>query len=321
GTTRTLVRLHYHQVSLTSGSYSFSGLTAIVSNPNPWLIDAIYYPGTSTGYWFGDSDSYSSYGMLSKVIEQRGMTLSDSGLNDMGTVGQGSMTRKEVYNYPLYVGDQSGTQSSGLTDAPTYTSLTEIWTRDGTNTDQAVTQYAVNETSSPRTVTITMPDGSKSTQYSYNSPGQYNDGLVYYDETRDSNNVLLQSSTSTWEQGAYSSPRPTRVAATNEVTQQTTATEFSYGPNYNQVTEVRNKGYGDQLLRSTRSDYQIVGQWGNPYTARHIFNLPLSVEIYDGNNNRLSRTEYQYDGLPLTDRPNVGMHDHAFNPYCEQDGM
>jgi hypothetical protein len=89
--TRTLVRLHYRQLSL---NYSFSGLTPVVSNSNPWVIDAIYYPATATGYWFGDTDSYSSYGMITKVVEQRAMTFSASSLNNQGTVTPGLMHAK-----------------------------------------------------------------------------------------------------------------------------------------------------------------------------------------------------------------------------------
>jgi len=300
--TRTLVRLHYAQLSL---SYSFSGLTPVVRNSTPWVIDAIYYPGTSTGYWFGDADSYSSYGMITKVIEQRGMGFSASSLNDQGTVTPGSMTRQEVYGF----------QYTNLTDAPTFSSMTETWTRDGVNTDQAITNYEVHENSTPRTVTVTLPNQTKSIRYSYNAPGQYNDGLVYLDETRDANNNLLQSSTATWEPGAYGSPRPTRVEVTDE-RGQTTATAFSYGSVYNQVIEARDYDYGGQtLLHATRTQYDNSAH----YTSRHIFNLPTVVEVYASDNTtRVSRTEYQYDGQPLTDTPDVVMHDEASNPFAPQ---
>lgn len=72
-TTRTLVRLHYRQLTL---GHSFTDRVARVRNTTPWVIDAIYYPATKTGYWFGDSDSYSSYGMIRKVSERRGMGFS-----------------------------------------------------------------------------------------------------------------------------------------------------------------------------------------------------------------------------------------------------
>src|SRR5262249_647345 len=75
GGRRTIVRLHYRQLPL---DYRFDAtLTSSVRwTSAPWVIDAIYYPGTQTGYWFGDPDSYSSYGMLTKVIEQRDMRFS-----------------------------------------------------------------------------------------------------------------------------------------------------------------------------------------------------------------------------------------------------
>src|SRR5439155_1746915 len=75
GQDRTLIRFHYHQLAL---NYGFSGLTPSVRDSNPWVVDAIYYPATSTGYWLNDSDSYSSYGMLAKVVEERAMGFSSS---------------------------------------------------------------------------------------------------------------------------------------------------------------------------------------------------------------------------------------------------
>lgn len=311
GSARTLARLHYQQLSL---SYSFSGLTVSVPNSYPWVVDAIYYPGTSTGYWL--HDLYSTYGMLAQVIEERGMGFSASSLTDMGSVSEGSRTRMEIYNYPLYVGDPNGTQSSYLTDAPTYTSMTERWTRDGSTTmDEAVTSYDVHENDDPRTTTITLPNGTKSKQYSYKAPGQYNDGLVFEDRTftTDENNPF-QKSTSTWEQGAYNSPRPTRVTKTDELNQ-TTAADFIYGSVYNQVMEIRDYDYGGStMLRSTHTSYQN----SSSYTSRHIFNLPLSVEVYAADNTtRVSRTDYQYDGQTLTDAPSVVMHNDASNPYAQ----
>jgi len=331
GPARTLVRFHYHQLSL---NYSFS-LTPVVRDPNPWVVDAIYYPATGTGYWFGDSDFYSTYGMLKKVSERRGMTFSGpdpvppaQGPTEQGTITDaGQVTREEIYNYPLNVNDTSGTQSSNLSDAPTYTSMTDSWTRDGTNFDSATTSYEVHEDSTPRTVTITLPNGTTSKQYSFNHSGFYDDGLVYADETRDSSGALLQSSSSSWGEGAYGSPRPNRVEKTDE-RGQTTAAEFSYGSVYNQVTEVRDFDYGGaNLLRATRTEYQNSSNYTGyansfGYVGRHIFNLPLNVEVYDSDNTtRLSRTEYQYDGQTLSATPNVVQHDQASNPYADTEGF
>ncbi|HKR11962.1 MAG TPA: RHS repeat-associated core domain-containing protein [Pyrinomonadaceae bacterium] len=312
GATRTLVRITYRQIFL---NYSFSGLIPVVSDPAPWVVNAIYYPATNTGYWFGDADSYSSYGMLAKVSERRNMSFAAASLNDQGTVtGTGLITREGLYSYPLTPSHSGG---SGLTDAPTYPSLTDRWTRDGVNVDEAVTNYSSQPNASPRTVTVTLPNGAKSVQFSHNAPGTFRDGLVYQDQTLDSSNNVLQSSTVTWAQGAYESPRPARVEATNELSQMI-ATEFLYGSNYNQVTEVKNFGYGGtSLLQVTRTQYQNSAN----YTQRHIFNLPLVVEVFaaDGTT-RVSRTEYQYDGQPLVARPDVVRHDPSFNPHAEAEG-
>ncbi len=319
GASRTLVRLHYHQQTL---NYGFNGLTASARDFSPWLVDAIYYPATATGFWLNDSDSYSSYGMLAKVVEQRNMGFSASSLTDMGSVSQGSVTRKQVYDYPL-------TPDYSLTDAPTYPSMVESWSRDGTNFDSATTLYDVHENDNPRTMTVTLPNGTKNKQVSYNAPGQWNDGLTYHDETYVTAGQVLQSSDVSWQQGAYNSPRPTRVERTNELGQKT-AQEFIYGSGslYNQVTEQREYDYGGTvLMRSRRMTYQNSSNYTGTCNSsgcfgRHIFSLPLSVEVYASDNvTRVSRTEYQYDGQPLTAAPNVVMHNQASNPHAEAEGL
>src|SRR6266536_1322537 len=98
---------------------------------------------------------------------------------------------------------------------------------DGTNFDSATTGYLVSENATnpaqpsipSRKVEITLPNQTKSIQYSYNytnlpdtDPLKALDGLVYQDQTLDSVGNVLQGSLSTWERGAYDSPRPLRVA-------------------------------------------------------------------------------------------------------------
>jgi RHS repeat-associated protein len=317
GGTRTLVRLHYHQHTLNFG---FNGLSASAPNYYPWVVDAIYYPGTATGFWLNDSDSYSSYGMLAKVVEQRAMGFSSSGLTDMGSVWQGSTTRRETYNYDL-------TPNYSLTDAPTYTTMEETWSRDGTNFDSATTGFELFENSTPRMTIITLPNGTKNKQLSFNAPGQYNDGLTYHDETYVSGGPILQSSDVYSDPGAYGAARPYRIDKTDE-RGQTTKTEFSYGSVYNQVTEVRDYDYGGSaLLRARRMTYQNSANYtGTCYSygcyGRHIFNLPLTIEVIASDySTRVSRTEIQYDGQPLTAAPGVVMHDQAANPHAEEEGF
>jgi RHS repeat-associated protein len=312
GGTRTLVRLHYKQLSL---GYSFAGgISAIVRDPAPWVIDAIYYPGAATGFWMGDADSYSTYGMITKVSERRNMTYSPPSLTDQGTITineAGQMSREELYNYPLNTGSPGG---SGLTNAPTYSSVTESWTRDGTNIDSATTTFEIHEEASPRTVKVTMPNGTSVKQYSYNLPGNFLDGVFYQEETIDAASVVRQRGVTVWSSGPYNTARPTRLEITDD-RDQTLATEFSYGSTFNQVTDVRRYDYGGALIRSTRTQYQNSPN----YTSRHIYNLPLVVEIFAGDNTtRVARTEYQYDGQTLTDAPGAVGHSDYYNPYAPE---
>jgi RHS repeat-associated protein len=312
--TRELVRLHYQQQFIGA---SFPGLTRLVRNTDPWLLDAIYYPATNTGYWFRDSDSNSSwlpsYGMIAKVVEQRGMSLASSGVTDMGTVTSGPMTTQAVYNW----------QTSPSNEAPTYSSLSETWAE--TNPAPAVTTYLVNTNASPRTTTVILPNDVKSVQYSHNAPTLFNDGLIFKDETYDTDGTtLLSRSEVTWAEGDYQSPRPTFMKVTTRQgggSYVTTGTEFTYAPSpsLNQVTEVRNYDYGyvqggsNTLLRKTVTEYENSSN----YTNRHIFNLPKIVNVYAGDGvTRVSRTEYTYDGGTLQNTPGVVQHSDQFNPYA-----
>jgi RHS repeat-associated protein len=321
GQERPLVRLHYTSLAL---SYAFaSGLTP--STPfggTVSLIDAIYYPATQTGYWFGDDASnghstdpaYSSYGMLAKVIEQRNMTFDDStALTSQGTVGQGTMTQQQVYDYPL-----SANTTNPLTDAPTYDTRTDTWAgRD--ELVSAATIYHTDHDSSTRTTTITQTDGNKtikSNQYSYYKPGLYDDGLIYKDETVEVINgqadKFLQSSETAWQPGAYDSPRPTLIKKTDE-RNQTTTVKFDYaGGSYNQVMKVGSYDYnGTSLLRETRNTYDNTSS----YTTHHVFSLIKTTGVYDADGTRVSQTEYEYDNGTPTDATDVPHHNHTYDPY------
>lgn len=301
---RTLVRLHYRTLTLNP---TFSGLTAKMRSNPVQVIDALYYPATRTGYWFGDADSYSSYGMIAKVQEQRAMTHTAASLNDQGTVAPGTVSNQKLYNFPL--------SSAFLTDAPTYTTLTETWsTSDVTS---AVTTYNVQQNANPRMTTVTHPDGTRNVQYSYNAPNQFTDGLVYQDDTYDASGKLLRRSQATWEQGDYESVRPVRNSVTDE-NGQTTVEEFVYAAKYNQVVTVNSYDYGGtRLKRSTLTEYYNDA----PYINRHIFSLVKNVTIYPGDSVfPASRAEYEYDGpgSTLQATPDVIMHDEAFDPYDPQ---
>ncbi|HWW74920.1 MAG TPA: hypothetical protein VNZ44_05945, partial [Pyrinomonadaceae bacterium] len=310
--TRTVVRLQYQQADLGAWTnYGFAwGTTTRVRNANPYLLKAIYYPGTNTGYWFGDSDSYSPYGMISKVVEQNSMSFSASSLNEQGSLTPGPASHQLAYGYPTALG--------ALTDSPTYTTASLSWAQ--MDTAESVTNYFVqknatnpSEPATPSSKTeITLPDGAKSVQYSYRMPGDYRDGLIYEDNTLDSSGNVLSTSKVAWQKGAYESPRPVSTTVTDE-RGQTLRTEYSYEPSYNQTTEVRSYDYdGVTLLKRTTTAYV------NPanYAGRHIFGLPAAVEVYGPDGTRASRTEYEYDGGTLADTPGVTMHLDSHNPYA-----
>jgi hypothetical protein len=231
------------------------------------------------------------------------MSLTAASVADQGVVSAGLMIYERGYNYPL-------TPVSGLITAPGYTTMIERW--EGMDTPPAVTTYEVHQDANPRWVKITQPDGTSTVQRSYNSPGQWNDGLTY-EVAIYSNGKLFRQINTHWERGSYAWPRRRQVDVIDELGQKK-ATQFSYGA-YDVVTEVREYDYGDAqfLMRRVRTEYVDDG---NYYNKRLIMGLPTVVEIYEGNSaTPTSRTEYRYDEHPLVDSPNVVQHTMASDPY------
>ena len=96
---------------------------------------------------------------------------------------------------------------------------------------------------------------------------------------------------------------------------QTAATEYSYGPARNELTEKREYDYTGTLLRRTRTDY--VSQI--EYVQRHIYALPALVEVFGADPARLvERTEYRYDGATLEAAPGAIQHDPRFDSASPQ---
>jgi RHS repeat-associated protein len=335
GASRVAVRLQYQWLTLSNAgaNYGFAGgLTTKVRQNTIPVIRAIYYPGTGTGYWFGDGDSYSPYGMIRKVSERRGMTFDNAPLDQQGNIGAGAMSREMVYDYPQFGGSYS--------DMPTYTQMTEDWAGRAT-ASAPVTSFSVVDSSGTRTTTITRPDGAQLTQVTDNNQSSSTYGMLLEDAhyQDSSHSVVLSRSKAFWEIGVYNSPRPWRTEAYDERGRMT-ATTFSYDPAYgslyNSVTDARAYGYGGELLRRARTEYlnnanyngflQNSGtlwwkQFGPPsggpnWSGSHIFNLASLTEVYAADDvTRLSRTEYQYDGPGLINNPGIVQHNHWYNPH------
>ncbi len=304
GGTRTLIRLQYKRLTL---GYNFDeNIDPFTREDDPFVIEAIYYPATSTGFWFGDQDSFSSYGMIAKVSERRAMVFSAVSLNEQGRISGGVMTHERILNYPV-------NPSIILTDAPTYTKITETW--DGMDVPSSVTQYLIRQEENPRRVEVTYPDGTRNLNLSYNKkPGDADywlDGFIFQTIIYDASDIL-QNTQLYWEQGDYNSIRLKRKEITDELVQKK-AIEFDYGP-YNQVTEVREYDYGGSIvLRRVHTDY-VTRSF---YTDNHIFNLPSIVQIYKGEEtDPASRVEYTYDRSPLANTPDIIGHLDEYNPYA-----
>ncbi len=339
--TRTLVRFHYRQLPL---NYSFAYGTGVVVRDNaPWVLDAVYYPATRTGYWFGGADPnssdyssyYSTYGMLTKVQEQRGMNWQSSA-EEQGIITAGQMTKQAVYNYPLTTANDAGrTNGINLSDAPTYEILTESW--DGMDDASAVTTYNLQQNAVPRVTTIMQPNGAVSRQYAYNyssladtHPDKYKDGLVYQDETYvpDANGITIPNITGTfklashsvvtWAQGEYESPRPSRTEVFDDENNQKVTTEYDYtGGRFNQVTRSCDYDNAGVKMRCSVAQYENSPS----YIARHHFNLVTAKGVENPDGTKASWTEYEYDNYqsqPLANTPGVIQHDYTYDPYTTE---
>jgi RHS repeat-associated protein len=349
GADQVIARFAYETLDLTQAgaNYGFSGLTPRVQNSVMTRLKAIYYPATNTGYWFGDSTEtsyFSKYGMIRKISERRGMVCSNPNdtMTQANITNPGTMSHEMVYEHTTQAG-YSDTPGP-LTDVPTYNRMTEDWAgrqaNDPYNVPQPVTEYAVTTTSSTITTRITRrdsltSDGRTTEQITDNNTASQTYGLLLEDTTypTKTSTTVLSKSKVFWEvpdlnthPSHYGAPRPWRTEITDERGQMT-ATTYSYGVNYNQVADVREYGYDNQLLRRTHTEYinttPYIGYWSNnpygSYFGRHIYSLISSVDVYAGDDTtRVSRTEYQYDqqsGQQLYNTPGVPMHELVSDPY------
>jgi RHS repeat-associated protein len=338
-TSRTLVRLHYKSVFL---DYSlFSGLTEQIFNRTISVIDAIYVPGTGNGYWFGDADSYSPYGMIRKIVQQRGMGFSTvssdpvQSLREQGTVVPGILTSEQVYNYPQ--------TAQSLGGPPVYDSMTQSW--QGIDTTAPETAYLINNSSNPRSTTITRPDGTQLVRLSYNysqladsNPTKLLDGRVFQEELKAANGTVLRRSTTNWETGFRNAPRITRMELSELENGQNLmrAIAFDYEEGtYNQVMQVREYGLDNALMRTIKTVYTIKNDWdvgqlwspGGTDMPRYDYSRDLSprflylvasVEILSPDNTPASFVQYGYDETQLQ---NVGGLENQVYPFvCDPNG-
>ncbi|MDL9998314.1 RHS repeat-associated core domain-containing protein [Variovorax sp. J22P240] len=295
-----LIRMHYRDVRL----WWSNRLSSVVS-----IIDALYYPGTSTGYWFADKDSYSDEGVLRKVSQRRGMTFTGPS-NEQGTVGPGLATREVVY------GSTPGNIELGFREPAetfSYRSMSEWW-EGGENSSAAVTHFSVgpcdptlpNDPLNEMCTKTTSPDNSKILAIS-------KEGQVISLTNYDDHDLTVGVTKFAWEP-SIDGPRLKRRDLFDEKNQKRTV-EYGFGEKHNQITDVIEYDFLDSnisVLRRTHIDYE-----SDPlYEKNHVFNLTKSVEKYDGKASPtlVSRAEYTYDKQSLGPTPGIIQHSDRYNP-------
>ncbi len=310
-TERTFARFNYKDLTVT---HNFDGLTAVAPSAAVKVLSSIFYPGTQSGYWFGDADSYSSYGMIRKVEEHRGMSYDSAS----GVISPGLVNRRRIYNYPESTG-------AAINDVPEYDTVTETWDGMPDPSAPAITTYQVDWNSNPRTTTITAPyQGGKTIEYSFNysnlpaiDPNKSKDGITFKTEFFDANNSLRSTDETDWGVGSLTFPsfvntinastyhvnlpRPNSITHTeidngNLLVKKTVNDVF--GP-YNRVQEMHEVGYNNETLRRTVTQYMDDVPIDPNLGGGRVINLPKIIEVYDSANNRIDYTEFKYDQNPV----------------------
>src|SRR5207302_935393 len=291
---------------------AFNSLTARAKSTDFSAIDAIYYPSTGKGYWFG-GDSYSSYGMITKVAEERGMIFSAGANSDeQGTISEGTVTRRQTYDYPSV--------PAGLSAAPTFAHLSESWDGGPSTAPVTIFSFVDNASANERTMTITSPDGTQTIQKSFNfsnltssDPNKFKDGLMKEQQTLNSGGQLLLKTTFTWEKGADDSPHLLRTETTDELGQVLATNYDEYGAN-NSVGRTREYDYdGTTIIRTTRNTYisyldNDLDQGIDPTFGLHIIhprrvNLVDTTKVFSGDdssNTVTAQTDFKYDEYAQT---------------------
>jgi RHS repeat-associated protein len=300
GGTRAVLRLHYHTMALNYSTEGMGPYFPVAASPRSGqeivLVDGIFFPSTSTGYWFADSDSYVPLGILTKVSQRRSMSFWAADSHVQGMLTAGVMTRERVYDFQ---------RSSTLLDIPTYRSVSETW--DGMTVPAAVTWHSVNLKSPPLYMETKFPDGTTFTQYvGSTQSNSYDDGLVKEEVTSDPSGATKQVAIDRKIIGNYGGPLITGRTETDELGQ-TLSTQYRYAGPTDGVADIIQSDYptSDFGLGVSSIDTHIDYETTPQYLSRHIFNLPSMVTVREIGGPIVSRTAYEHDHQPLAPTPNL----------------
>jgi RHS repeat-associated protein len=319
-TPRIAIRFYYETLTLQTANRFDGTITAPASVP---VLRHIYMPGSKTGYRY-DYSSY--YGMIYKVTQLHGMEVSNpDNTSEMGSVTNTSTYVEAASTRYNYAGTDITPPSPTLTDVPKYNARTDDWI--GRTGSVPVTTYGLSEDASTKTTQTTAPDNTATVTVSIKNPGQWNDGLVKETYvTSPGRATPWMRAIYKWQEGDITrgrkNPRIEKIETINEAGQ-SKATTFVYDL-YNNPISIKEHDFAstEQLgteLRRTETTYQTSGT-NNPWIARNLVNLPVSVKIIV-NNTVVSRTDFEYDNYQnnaLAETPGVAQHDKAYNPYTTE---
>lgn len=328
-----MMRFYYTDVSIGSGLFG-SGINTPSNTPSSvHTLQYVYLPSSSEsgGAHIGYKFEYSSYGMIYKLTQFRGMTVSTTSTSTAGTAYENDSSSNHTvaatttYDYP-------GTpinSSSGLSDVPKYAHRTDEWAGRTTSGDAPSYTFEESSATNKKILKVTAPDGAITETDSNDKPGQWDDGLVIETKTEyGATPTVLLDTIMDWEQDSSSSnPRVYQVRMTNVPTGLTKATVLSY-TTYNNVSAVSERAFttngsvSSTVLRRTETSYQTSSN----YLNRHIVQLPTSVKVYAGTStDASSRIDYAYDNYgsshaDMTARADIVMHDDSFDPFVLSEG-
>ncbi len=284
------IRFYYSTVFVNpTGSFNAPAIGGAYGNFR--VLRYVYFPGTASGYRY---DYSAAYGMIRRITERRGMTVSTTMTDQQGTVtNDGQQASSTEYNYP--------DQAAGLTDAPTYTRRTDDWA--GRTTGMPITgeapyyTYSTNE--AQHTSRVTAPNGvitATATFYNPTSPGAITDGLLFYVITMRDDESRVSQVFYDWGVGASGrNPRLNFVRLVNEEGKERKIVYSSYD-DYNNAGVVSELGFDGAELRRTETAYET----GQGWLGRRLVRLKKSVKIYQGGTTQMAaQVDYDYDATPL----------------------
>ncbi len=314
-----VMRFYYDDVTIPTSGLFGSGVNVSYGTPSTvHTLSYVYLPTSSDGsspQYAGYKFEYSAYGMIYRMTQLRGMTVSSTSQTTAGSVSrEGSQAAQTTYDYP--------TTASALTDVPVYSNRTDEWA--GRTTSGSAPSYGFTGNQSTGVSTVTAPDGTITESHAIVDSGVWDDGLisdvyVQYGSTP----TVLSHTHMDWEQDSSSlNPRVYQIRTTDVPAGLTKATVLSY-TSYNNVSVASERDFttdgsvSSTELRRTETTYVT----SSAYTGRYLLHLPEGVKVLPGGSTTPSaRVDYSYDDYGsshanLTGRSDIIMHDATFDPF------